>query len=95
MALFVKISELPESAEKGYVVETVGGVSKKFDLNRLGENTQYSTMPDAAEHAGKGVQYIGETNAEYEKGRFYKSEPNGGGVYAWTSIAQTLEWDTF
>ena len=95
MALFVKISELPESTEKGYVVETVNGVSKKFDLNRLGENTQYTIMPEASENVGKVVQYIGETNAEYEKGRFYKSEPNGESVYVWTSIAQTLEWVTF
>ena len=95
MAVFKKIPELPESEEKGYTIITVNSVSKKLDLNKLGDKSQYATMTDATKYAGKIFQYIGETNAKYEKGRFYKSEPNGDGVYVWTSIAQTLEWETF
>ena len=61
MALFKKISELLESTELGFVIETVGGVSKKFNLANLGKKTQYETLPSASENAGKIFQYIGET----------------------------------
>lgn len=95
MAVFKKISELPESEEKGYTIITFNGVSKKFDLNKLGDKSQYATMPDATQYAGKTIQYVGESDENYVSGRFYKSEPNGDGVYVWTLIAQTLEWGTF
>ena len=86
MAIFKKISELPESEEKGYTIITVNGVSKKFDLNKFGDKSQYVTMPNASEYAGKIVQYVGETTVNYTKGMFYASIQNGQGEYEWTSV---------
>ena len=93
MALFKKISELLESTELGFVIETVGGVSKKFNLANLGKKTQYETLPSASENAGKIFQYIGETNENYTNGMFYVSHQNGQGQYEWfpSSIMQKVD----
>jgi hypothetical protein len=93
MALFKKISELLESTELGFVIETVGGVSKKFNLGNLGKKTQYETLPSASENAGKIFQYIGETNENYTNGMFYVSLENGQGQYEWfpSSIMQKVD----
>ena len=51
--------------------------------------TQFSTMPEAAEHPNAIVQYIGATNANYTKGYFYHSNPtiiSGEVVYSWAQI---------
>lgn len=52
--------------------------------------TQFSTMPEAAEHPNAIVQYIGATNTNYTKGYFYHSNPtiiSGEVVYNWAQIA--------
>ena len=93
MALFKKISELLETTELGFVIETVGGVSKKFNLANLGKKTQYETLPSASENAGKIFQYVGETNENYTNGMFYVSLSNGQGQYEWfpSSIMQKVD----
>ena len=93
MALFKKISELLESTELGFVIETVGGVSKKFNLANLGKKTQYETLPSASENSGKIFQYVGETNENYTNGMFYVSLENGQGQYEWfpSSIMQKVD----
>ena len=73
MALFKKISELLESTELGFVIETVNGVSKKFNLGNLSKKTQYEILPSASENVGKVFQYVGETNESYTNGMFYVS----------------------
>lgn len=92
MALFKKISELLETTELGFVIETVGGVSKKFNLANLGNKTQYETLPSASENAGKVFQYVGETNENHTNGMFYVSHKNGQGQYEWvqSSIMQKV-----
>lgn len=93
MTVFKKISELSESTELGFVIATVGGVSKKFNLDNLGKKTQYETLPSASENAGKIFQYVGETNENYTNGMFYVSLENGQGQYEWfpSSIMQKVD----
>ena len=87
MTTFKKISQLDESTEKGFVIETIGGVSKKFNLASLANRFQFDTMPTASTLEGFVVQYIGTTDVLYEKGSFYLSVNNGGGLYSWEKIS--------
>jgi len=47
---------------------------------------RYSTMPTAgATYAGKIVQFIGTTDANYTNGYFYKCGESGG-TYSWSRV---------
>ena len=68
---------------------------KNFDSqilnNKYNEKFQFATMPAAsADYASKLVQYIGESNATYTKGFFYKAvKAADSDTYSWTAISQS------
>ena len=47
-------------------------LSETVDLESV--QTQYDTMPSASGNAGKVVQYVGTTTADYTNGFFYESD---------------------
>ena len=90
MTIFKKISELPESSEKGFTIITVNNLSKKFDLEKLGDKFQFAAMPNASENQGKIFQYIGESNQNFVSGMFYLSESDGEN-WSWVKVAQGID----
>ena len=68
-------------------------MSETVDLESV--QTQYDTMPSASGNAGKVVQYVGTTTANYTNGYFYKCVAGQtAGTYEWQNIDVQAQADS-
>ena len=83
-----------KAIDAAYLLKQLQAYDTQVATVKYNEKFQLSTMPTAeAKYVGKYVQYIGETNATYINGYFYKgvqTTDEGSPVYKWEAVTQSV-----
>lgn len=82
-----------KAIDAAYLLKQLQAYDTQVATVKYNEKFQLSTMPTAeAKYVGKYIQYIGETDATYTNGYFYKGIQTTDGenpVYKWEAVTQS------